>query len=69
MSDDDVAYITEMYGKMPTVKIALHLKIGLGKVWKNIKILKLSHEKSEKKRDSCNGFYNEKNFLLSLEVP
>lgn len=69
MSESDIAYITENYGKIPTTEMAIVLKIGLSKVWKNIQVLKLCSKRIEKQPVKCDGFYNEKNYLLSLEVP
>ena len=69
VSKEQIDYIKEQYGKIPATQIALNLNLGLSKVWKNIKALKLISVRVEKKMDDCNGFYNEKNFLLSLEIP
>ena len=69
VSKEQIDYIKEQYGKIPATQIALNLNLGLNKVWKNIKALKLISVRVEKKMDDCDGFYNEKNFLLSLEIP
>lgn len=68
ISQNEIAYITENYGNIPTTQIAKNLKIGLSKVWKNIKAMNLI-KSNEKQLEACNGWYNEKNFIMSLEVP
>ena len=71
IDENQIEYIREHYGRMPTTKIAKNCGISLGKLRINITLLdiRFRRNKQDAKIKVCNGMYNEADYLLTLEVP